>query len=154
MKRAVIPLIILILSGCCSSGNSPDYITYYLNRGYDGSPINQFFIDYGYPAGLFEQAGNKRVYRWVSTQYTRQYKGDPKQTTSDRFASNNKNYQSIDTYHGITERQYCEIRIYTDAADIIKDFSVAVDSTGKWSASRCSEIFSNTYPQSTIFTIP
>jgi hypothetical protein len=144
MKHVLVAAIILILAGCCTEGSSPAYITYFLNKGYDGRPVNQFFVDYGYPAGVFDKANGARVYRWVSTQY----KVEPRQAAPANYVSLRGNYQIVDTYRGFTERQYCEIRIYADSAGNIRDFAVAVDSAGEWSASRCSEIFNQAYSPS------
>jgi hypothetical protein len=138
MKRLLAALGLAALCGCChSDGASPAYITYFLNHDYDGHPATQFFASYGYPSGAFERANGSRVYIWASSRY----KAELSHATPTDFTSSGGNFQMVDTYHGSTERQYCEIRVYADAADTIKDFIVAVDSTGRWSASRCSEIF-------------
>ena len=137
MKRSLITIILLVLGGCCSEGASPAYITYFLNKDYDGRPANQFFADYGYPAGAFERTNGTTVYLWASSRD----KVQPRKAAPTDFISAHGNLQMVDTYHGVTARQYCEIRIVTDTADNITDFLVAVDSTGKWSTSRCSEIF-------------
>jgi hypothetical protein len=138
IKYLIAAACVFTLYGCCCpDGASPEYITYFLNQEYDGRPVSQFFAQYGYPSGAFEKIDSYKVYIWASTQYTT----EPWRATPTDFVSSRGKYQMVDTYHGFTARQYCEIRIYTNESDLIKNFSVAVDSTGKWSASRCSEIF-------------
>jgi hypothetical protein len=137
MKTILFALIALSLTGCYSTGDSPSYITYFLNEKYDGVGVNQFFLDYGYPAGVFEKTKGNKIYSWVSTRYNVM----PKQVVPVDYYTPGGHYEVVDSYRGITERYFCGLRIYTDAADVIRDFVVAVDSTGKFGASRCSEIF-------------
>lgn len=130
---------ILLLAACSESPKSPAELTDALNRRYRDRPANEFFVDYGLPAGEFELGDGTHIYRWTSNQRD----AVPTAVNFTRYNAPNEDYQLVDTYNGITETHYCELRIYTDAGDIIQKFAVAVDSIGKWSASRCSEIFSN-----------
>jgi len=125
----------LLLIGCAS--NSTSYVTYYLDKGYDGHPVNEFFRDYGYPAGEFK-AGQGKAYRWTSVRAPEENRA--------MYATADGTYQITDNYRGSTVRNYCELRIITNRDDIILGFSIAVDSTGKWSSSRCSELFTKIYP--------
>lgn len=138
MKYAI-TLATLLLSGCCFQGNSPAYITYYLHRGFVGHPVNQFFNKYGFPEGAFETAGNGRVYKWSSLQ--------PIPPNANRYSYDypDGHYVQADNYRGGIERQYCELRIATDTNDVVRDITIAVDSTGRWSTSRCSELFDKIY---------
>ena len=130
-----------MLAGCTHLPASVPQIVDSLERHYNNRPVNEFFFDYGQPTGEFDFDDGMRIYRWTSLQL---HPGE--QVAPARiYRSDSASYTIVDNYRSVTERQYCELRIYTDADDVIQKFSVAVDSMGKWSASRCSEIFSVRY---------
>ncbi len=133
---SAIGLSALLLAGCDTS-NSEEYTTYALNQHYAGRPVNMFFSDYGVPEAEFEENGKGRIYRWSSVQPARM----PAHANLHAYEYSNGKYVVGDTYQGRLERQYCELRIYTDTEDNVRRFSLAVDSLGKWSVSRCSELF-------------
>ena len=142
-KSVLIFLIITALAGCTGYiGNSSDYIIHYLDKGFVGHPVNEFFYQYGAPAGKFDQGGGNIAYRWVSTHL----RSHPSKVVVEDYTSANGEYEMVDTYNGSIARQYCELRISADRNDMITGFDIAVDSTGKWSTSRCSEIFNRIYP--------
>ncbi len=135
--------IVLLLAGCVKlTANPPDYIVYNLNRGFAGHPASDFFTHFGYPVAGFDHKDGTREYRWTSVAS----KTDNSKDTLDTYTSPTGEYHFKDSYHGVTERQYCELRIYADISDNITSFAIAVDSTGRYSASRCSELFGKTYP--------
>jgi len=137
LKTGTLFLAIILLAACCFEGNSPEYIIYYLNDAFKGRPANEFFASYGFPSARFQEVNGNTVYWWASTQL----KTYPSQANPATYLSADGSYQIVGGYRGKDERQYCEIRIYASKEDIINGFDIAVDSTGKWSTSRCSEIF-------------
>jgi hypothetical protein len=142
-KRVLISLCVAALAGCSGYiGNSSDYIIHYLDKGFVGHPVNEFFYVYGAPAGKFDQGAGNVVYRWVSTQL----RSHPAKVRVDEYTSTTGEYEAVDSYKGSIEHQYCELRILVDRNDLIRSFDIAVDSSGKWSTSRCSEIFNKVYP--------
>lgn len=133
-------LAAMLLTGCI--GNSPYYTTYYLDKGFVGHPVNEFFYVYGYPSGRLEKANGNVVYQWVSAQSIT----DASKANPNIYTSPNGSYQAVDAYSGSVQRQYCELRINTDKNEIVRSFDIVVDTDGKWSTSRCSEIFNRIYP--------
>src|SRR5438045_1958983 len=109
MKPVLIGLGLLLLAGCAVPA-SPAQITASLKRNYANRPANEFFYDYGDPSGEFEWTNDGHVWHWASVQP----KGPVRLA---RYHSDYGEYEMADTYHGTIGRQYCEIRIYTDAED-------------------------------------
>ena len=137
MKYSLLCASVLLLLGACAA-NSNSFVTYHLDKGFAGHPINDFFEQYGYPSGEFTVSQGK-AYRWTSL-------GLPSEPNRHVYRTTGGEYQVIDTYKGSTVRQYCELRIIANRDDIILGFAIAVDTDGKYSSSRCSELFTRTYP--------
>ena len=57
------------------------------------------------------------------------------------YAVPGKSYVMADAYQGVTRTDYCELRVYADKDGYIDHFAIAIDSMGKWSPSRCQEVF-------------
>lgn len=131
--RIVSFLIIGLMVTACTPALSPAQNSADLNRRFAGRTAQEFFSIYGLPAGGFDLNGNENIYRWTSA--------SPSVVTSHRYYSKDGMYEAADNYNHFTQAHYCEVRVVTDKADIIEKFDVAVDSMGKWSSSRCSEIF-------------
>jgi hypothetical protein len=121
----------------CNSGNSSSYTEYGLNHQFTDHPVNEFFHIYGFPIGRFEKTTGNIVYQWASAQQD----AFPPQAHPVTYYSEKGNYQIVDNYQNGTQRQYCALRIYTDRQETIRRIEIAVDSIGKWSSSRCSELF-------------
>jgi hypothetical protein len=136
MTYYALPTVALLALAGCSAPMSSTQLTNYLNRSYAYEPVDHFFFSYGRPAAEFKSYDGGTVYRWVSLEPAQL----PRQHTMV-YTSPKGNYAVVDSYDGIPQAQYCELRIYTDQQDVIQHFAVVVDSVGKWSASRCSEIF-------------
>lgn len=130
--------MLLALAGCVPASETPRQLTDDLNRHYAGRPAIEFFDAFGRPTGEFSNPRGA-IYRWVST-----HDGKPSGNVARQiYTSPSTNYEIVDNYRGMTENYYCELRVYVDQADVIDHFAVAVDSSGKWSSSRCTEIFAN-----------
>jgi len=143
MKKFLAVVLALLVTGCCCApGNSPEYITYNLNRGFLGRPANYFFSNFGFPVAVFDHADGNKEYVWSSAGQTKK----PAAASVNASYANEGTFQFVNNYHGVIQRQYCELRIYTDPSENVTGFVIAVDSVGEWSTSRCSEIFDKTYP--------
>jgi len=116
MKKYLLAAL-LLLAGCVVTTESPHELAIDLHQQYGGRTANQFFYSYGRPASEVSLPGGYKSYRWTSLK------------------------EPFDSDEVPPQYYYCEIEIYTDNQDIIQDFAILVDSVGKWSASRCSEIF-------------
>jgi len=142
LKTGMLCAVLLLAAGCATS--SDDEITYYLNKGFDNHPANEFFSMYGYAAEMYELHGG-RVYRWSSVD------SHVGRTSGGYYADDMTHYDAhhyhpSDHFLSSPDRHYCEGRVYTDKDDIIRDIRVMVDSTGMISPSRCSELFTRIYP--------
>lgn len=134
----------LFVGGCGT--HSSDYTLYSLNASFKDQPINKFFYVYGVPTEEFDLAKGNKVYRWASVLPSTVASTTHSDFYYVSYITDSATYHVTDNYRGSTERQYCELRIYTDKNDIVQDFAIAVDTYGKWSRSRCSEIFNVVYP--------
>jgi hypothetical protein len=139
MKRFLLMSAFLLFTAC-TPAQSPQNLVYFLDKGFTGHPVNQFFYQYGFPSGEFTSTGDSKYYRWTSIQPA----GKPG-TLHSTYQNANGSYDLMDNPHTGVMRQYCELRIYTDSNDVIRNFAIVVDSIGKWTTSRCSEIFDKTY---------
>ncbi len=140
MKRLFLFAAILLVAACAPA-QSPQNLVYYLDKGFAGHPVNEFFYHYGFPSGEFTSTGDSKSYRWTSIQPA----GKPG-TQHSTYQNADGTYDLMDSFQSGVVRQYCEIRIYTNANDTIRNFAIVVDTVGKWTPSRCSEIFDQTYP--------
>jgi len=137
MNYARMIMTALLLMTACTAPMSSDQLVNYLNRLYANAPASEFFADFGLPAGEFARDDGETVYRWVSLEPA----VFPEEHAITHYQVPGGHYTLVDGYNGIPQAQYCELRIYTDRQGIIERFAVAVDSIGKWTASRCTEIF-------------
>ena len=139
MKRHTIILLLpfFLLAGC-NSGDSSYYTEYSLNKKFDNYPVTNFFHVYGFPEARFERTDGGVVYRWSSSDLDVY----PSHEHPQVYYSDKGTYQVVaDEHRRGTQRQYCELRIYADREEYIRRIDITVDSAGKWSESRCSEIF-------------
>ena len=137
MKKLFLAFLALPLLFGCNTGNSSSYTGYALDKEYAGQPVQNFFHEYGFPEARFARADGSVEYVWASTGL----KVYPSQEKPDTYYSDKGIYQVVDTWRSKKQWQYCELRIFTDKAELIRSIDIAVDTSGKWSESRCSEIF-------------
>jgi hypothetical protein len=136
--RNLMLCIAMLSASACTYEESPAQVASDLTRHYLGRPANEFFQSYGQPSGEFSYSDGSTAYRWVSAQ---SQLPPANAVISKTYQAPGSTYQMSDTYYGKVETHYCELRIFTNPDNNIEKISVAVDSTGKWSASRCQEIF-------------
>lgn len=134
IKYSVIALA-AALTAC--GGSTSAYTSYHLNKQYDDHAVNDFFSEYGFPEARFERTNGEAVYEWASTEYKR----NRPEATPISYYSDKGMYQVVENTSPKEEMQYCKLRIHTDRNEIIRQIDIKVDSIGKWSNSRCSEIF-------------
>jgi len=136
-KNIATATLICALASCSDTGRNPTVVADDLNHRFIGQPANDFFRQYGLPGDDFELSEGGTVYRWASVRSAM----IPADVTVRRYTSPDGTYEVADTYSLPSEAQYCELRIYADSENVIEKFAVSVDTMGKWSSSRCSEIF-------------
>jgi hypothetical protein len=135
MKR--LPVLLLLLAAACTPQPTPQWAITRTNAEFDGKDVGLFFASYGAPAGVHSDGNEGKLYRWLSI--------EPMGGGSGAGYINypNGNYAiPSDNSNGEMLTGYCEVRIRTDADLHIRDISLISDSIGKYSGSRCSEIFS------------
>ncbi len=130
-------MLLLLLAACAPEARSPYVVSDDLTHRYMGQPANEFFKEYGLPAADFALNDDSTVYHWASA---RSGLTSAIATTS-AYVGPDGVYEIANVYDGHPKAQYCELRIYTDAANVIQHIDVAVDTMGKVNGSRCSEIF-------------
>ena len=121
----------------CGCAHSSSYTRSNLERNFATHPVNEFFRDYGFPFGSIENKNGSDIYLWSSIDVDK-FASQARPVT---YYSNNGVYPVVDNDSGNMQREYCQLRIYTDKAGTIEKIDITVDSVGKWSNSRCSEIF-------------
>lgn len=135
MKSFAATIAALLLLAGCAEPMSHGQLERYLDRVYGNHPVEQFFFGYGRPVGEFKEYDGGHVYRWASLQPT-----ELRDHGIAYFSAASGHMTVVDNYNGLPQAQYCELRIYTDEQGIVEHFAVVVDSIGKWTASRCTEI--------------
>ena len=131
--KCLLLLLVILLPGCGNEPRTPPQTEGDLDRRFIDKPANEFFEMYGQPAGVFARDDGSTVYRWV-------YQPVPGRPLFTQYDAPGGSYSVVDTYEGRAEAYDCELRIYADQDNIIRRFKVAVDTMGKWSASRCTEV--------------
>jgi len=134
MRHLAISALILSLTGCASA-LPPSTLGDYVTHHYYGREVNQFFVDYGMPTAEFILPDGAKIYNWNSAGEPFHRAGEPP------LLMRGHNFEIAENYHAGTQTTYCELRLYTDPDGIMENITVAVDSMGKWGASRCNEIF-------------
>jgi hypothetical protein len=120
---------------------SPQQAMDRVNHEFAGQDVGNFFISYGSAASSKPLSGGGKLYRWVSL--------EPGGGSSSPaiFAYPGGTYSiPQDNANGEMMSGYCEISITTDAHDRIRKLTLVSDSIGKFSGSRCAEIFSQPPP--------
>jgi hypothetical protein len=124
---------IALLAACTQMPASSDSFDR-VNQEFKGQDVNNFFIDYGSPAGVVSSTKYGRIYRWISL---------------DTHLGDSENLSHTGNYvipnissEGVMTAGYCEIHIRVDIRGRIEKITEVNDSLGKFSSSRCAEIFS------------
>jgi len=112
-----------------------------VNREFDGHDVTEFFLSYGSPSGSEALSTGGKNYRWISLELH----GGPRHATAIMA---NRHFGTIGgTENGEMMNGYCEIRILADEDDRIRKLTLVYDSIGKYSGSRCAEIFAEPPPR-------
>jgi hypothetical protein len=135
MKRCL-PLLAL-LAACTPQPPHPAQAMADINAEFKGKPASIFFLDFGSAADSKPDSSGGRVYRWLSIEPDM---GEPHTTL---FSSPEGPYGFADSSapNGDMMAGYCEVRVFADRADRIRHIDLMYDSPGKYSGSRCAEIF-------------
>jgi len=133
MSRSWLPIALLLLAGCSSP--TPHYAMARVNTEFQGRPAHEFFLDYGQPASVRHLRGGGTSYRWLSL--------DAASGTSASVIVSPASHYALggDETNGEMFTGYCEIRVEANRDDVITRIVPVNDSIGKFSDSRCAEIF-------------
>lgn len=135
MTRMHLLSLLVILAGCTPT-MTPDQAMQRINGEFSGHDIGEFFVSYGSAAGVKTQNDGSKLYHWVSIE--------------PHSGSNLPGYINYPGGHyvpiapgtnGEILSGYCEINIATTRDDRIQKLTLISDSIGKYSGSRCAEIF-------------
>jgi len=132
MKRLLLPLLFL---AACTSVPAPQAAMDSINRQFAGRDVNAFFTEFGAPVSS-QPSGNGKTYRWLSLEP----QGVSRPATVMTYPGGHFG-QIGDNTNGEMVSGYCEISIRTGSDDKIEHMALVYDSTGKFSGSRCAEIF-------------
>lgn len=134
MKRLLASLACFAFAACASP--SPQAAMDRVSREFAGRDIDDFFVSYGSAFSSKPAKEGGTSYRWISLEPN----GGPAPPSILTYPGGN--FGPIgDASNGEIVGGYCEIRILTDARDKIRELALVSDSTGKFSGSRCAEIF-------------
>jgi hypothetical protein len=123
----------LFLLAACTPAATPQAAMERASREFAGHDVTEFFISYGSPVSSQAQ-GDGKTYRWVSIEPS----GGPRSAgiityPGGHFGTMGSNGEMVSGY--------CEISIRTDSQERIQKLTLVYDSVGKFSSSRCAEIF-------------
>lgn len=135
MKKTTIFLFFsIILCSCTSTKQAIDV----LNTTMVGKNIDEFVLQYGTPSNKHQMNNGEYIYTWNSGVLSYAMPS----TTTMSGTSNSYGYQGTATITGGGSiKVFCEIQIHTDSQGNIINFKAMRDTLGKWTTSRCSEIF-------------
>ena len=129
-------IFLLLASGCTTTKSAIDYI----GVNYVGNNIDKFIIDHGIPSKQYELNNGNIIYEWVSN--IRSY-GLSNTTTQNGHMTTSGNFTSTSISSGGGSLDvYCKLEFHTDPNGIILSAKSITDTIGRWTTSRCAEIFS------------
>lgn len=108
-----------------------------INREFMGRDSGEFFADFGSAVSSKTAPGGGRVYRWVSIEPG----ANQAHTTLFNRPGGVYGFTDASPPNGDMMSGYCEIRVSTDADLRITKLTLLYDSPGRYSSSRCAEIF-------------
>ena len=105
------------------------------NTELKGRNISDFFVMYGMPVDSRTLRDGSVSYRWISL--------EPAMASSPGYIVSSAGHYAIPQAGGNGQMVsgYCEVRILTDKQDRIRNLTLVNDPIGKFSGSRCGEIF-------------
>lgn len=135
MNRILIILtIVLSLAGCASTQEAANS----LRSNFAEKNIDAFVLRYGAPFQRHQLNSGDLLYTWSSELRTYSL---PATTTVQGTASPYGFSATTTTTDGGTISVFCEVQIITTHDGTIKSISPFRDTIGKWTTSRCAEIF-------------
>ena len=127
-------VLICLTSGCTSTSQGIARA----NSSFAGKNLDTFVLAHGIPYAKHELSSGEYVYLWNSgvISYAMPH------TTSMSGTYTSTGYSgTAHTTGGGTLDVYCEVQIHTEADGTILDIKATKDTWGKWTTSRCAEIF-------------
>jgi hypothetical protein len=137
MKHRLITALIvglLALPGCTTTQEAMTNAT----SKYVGKNFDQFVLDHGIPHSKYQLNSGGYVYVWNSGIITYSM---PVTTTFSGTASPYSYSGTATTTGGGAIDVFCELKIHTDESGQILSITPVTDTLGKWTTSRCAEIF-------------
>lgn len=134
MKLCVYFFVALLLFGCATTREGMERA----NTAFVGKNIDDFFLTYGVPYRKHQLTNGEFLYLWNSGVISY---GLPT-TTNITGTKNPYGYSGTAvTYGGGSIDVFCEVQIHTSAEGKILSINPVSDTLGKWTTSRCAEIF-------------
>jgi len=133
--RVLLPLIAILISGCVSTQSVANRIA----DQYGGQNFDQFVRNHGIPHSKYQMGNGGYIYVWNSGIVSVTM---PATTSmSGTVSSTGYVYGTGTTTGGGALNLYCEVQIETDKYNTIRTVTITADTWGKWTTSRCSELF-------------
>ena len=138
MKKIVPIIIIFILLGCTST----ELAMQRANARFLGRNIDEFVLEHGIPYAKHQLNNGDYIYVWNSGVISYDM---PKTTTVTGYVDPLGFYSgSATTRGGGSVDVCCEVQIHTTAEGKVLSVKPIRDTWGRWTTSRCSEIFKKT----------
>jgi len=134
MKAMVGTLLILLLSGCTTTNQAMLRV----NNSFAGKNIDEFVLQHGVPYKKHQLNSGDFIYVWNSGVISYQM---PATTNLSGTVSPYGYTGTATTYGGGALNVFCEVQIHTAQDGMIRSIQAVRDTIGKWTLSRCSELF-------------
>jgi hypothetical protein len=134
MKHYIV-IAMLAVVAACTPMQTPKQAMIRVNKEFVGRDAGEFFVSYGSAVSSKPTHDRGAIYRWISL--------EPHGGANDIYHPYLGGHYSIpaDDANGEMITGYCEISIRVNKDDQIEKFTIVNDSIGKFSGSRCAEIF-------------
>jgi hypothetical protein len=127
-------VFVLALGGCASTQEAADS----LRRNFEGKNIDTLVLRYGAPYQKHQLNSGDLMYTWSSE--IRAY-GLPTTTTIQGSTSASGFSGTAISSGGGAINVFCQVQIVTAQDGTIKSISPFRDTIGRWTTSRCAEVF-------------
>ena len=135
MKKIPLILILLLFMGCTTTEQAMQRV----NSRFVGRNIDEFVLKHGIPYAKHQLNNGDFIYAWSSGIISYYM---PTTTTMSGHVSPYSYYSgSAMTTGGGSIDVCCEVQIHTAADGTILSIKPLIDTLGRWTTSRCSEIF-------------
>lgn len=134
-RRFMLCVTLLFLAAGCTTTNQAMLRA---NEKFVGKNIDEFVLAYSPPYAKHTLNSGDLVYLWNSGVLTYNMPG---MTTMSGSQTPYGFSASGFSYGGGTARVFCEIQIMTSESGIIQRIQARTDTLGRWTTSRCSEVF-------------